>query len=198
MAYATEQIAQALKAAREGKGLSQRALAKLAGVPQSHISKIESGVVDLRLSSLVEIARALGLEVTLVPRKNLSAVQSIVRNSERPAPQRVPGPSPARELQKLQDSLRVALNEYPSVKELAQLQSGARDLRRLVDSHIPDLSTLREATKAVQAFTDSTSHLDELRRSLAEIQHLRNSTVHDVPRVGAVKPVYSLEKDDRG
>jgi predicted transcriptional regulator len=71
-----------LKKARESKSLSQRALAKLAGVPQSHISKIESGAVDLRLSSLIEIARALDVEVMLVPRKAVSAVRSIVRGTE--------------------------------------------------------------------------------------------------------------------
>lgn len=81
MPYTTEQMARNLKAAREAKGLSQRALADLAGVAQSHISKIESGTVDLRHSSLVELARALGLEVMLVPRKTLPAIQSIVRSS---------------------------------------------------------------------------------------------------------------------
>jgi transcriptional regulator with XRE-family HTH domain len=79
MAYSTEQIARALKAARLAKGLSQRALSELAAVPQSHISRIESGHVDLRISSLAEIARALDLEVTLVPRMHLSAVRSIIR-----------------------------------------------------------------------------------------------------------------------
>ena len=81
MAYTTEQIAELLKAARERKRLSQRALSRLAGLPQSHISKIENGAVDLRLSSLVEIARALDLEVTLVPLKSLAAVHSIIRDS---------------------------------------------------------------------------------------------------------------------
>lgn len=81
MAYTTEQMARNLKAARKAKGLSQRALADLTGVPQSHISKIENGAVDLRLSSLIELARALGLEVMLVPRKTLPAIQSIVRSS---------------------------------------------------------------------------------------------------------------------
>jgi predicted transcriptional regulator len=57
MAYSTEQMVKELKAAREAKGLSQRALSELVGVPQSHISKIERGGVDLRLSSFVEIAR---------------------------------------------------------------------------------------------------------------------------------------------
>ena len=61
MSYATEHIAESLKAARERKGLSQRALSAKAGVPQSHISKIENGAVDLRLSSLVELAQSAAL-----------------------------------------------------------------------------------------------------------------------------------------
>ena len=61
--YATEHIASTLKNARRAKGLGQRALGKKAAVPQSHISKIENGAVDLRVSSLVELARALHLEL---------------------------------------------------------------------------------------------------------------------------------------
>ena len=79
MTYSTETMAGELKAARAAKGLSQRVLSERAGVPQSHISRIERGGVDLRLSSLVEIARALDLEVILVPRKHLPAVRSITR-----------------------------------------------------------------------------------------------------------------------
>lgn len=82
MSYATTTITEKLKATREARGLSQRALSRLAGVPQSHISKIENGSVDLRVSSLIELSRALGLELTLVPRNTLSAVNSIVRGSE--------------------------------------------------------------------------------------------------------------------
>lgn len=85
MSYATEHIATTLKAAREARGLSQRALSKTAGVPQGHISKIENGAVDLRLSSLIALARALDLELTLVPRKAVPAVQAVVRSSERTA-----------------------------------------------------------------------------------------------------------------
>lgn len=80
MSYLLEKIAGRLKAVREEKGLSQRALAQLTGVPQSHISKIESGAVDIRLSSLVEIARVLELELELVPRPALPAVQAIIRS----------------------------------------------------------------------------------------------------------------------
>jgi len=86
MNYAITHIIDKLKAERKAKGLSQRNLSKLAGVPQSHISKIESGAVDLRLSSLIQLARALNLEMVLVPRKVLPAVKSIVRSSARNTP----------------------------------------------------------------------------------------------------------------
>jgi transcriptional regulator with XRE-family HTH domain len=76
-----EEIAQALRQARQAKGLSQRALSQRAGVPQGHISNIERGAVDLRLSSLVAIARVLDLEVALVPRKSVPAIEAIVRSA---------------------------------------------------------------------------------------------------------------------
>ncbi|MGE0152100.1 MAG: helix-turn-helix domain-containing protein [Reyranellaceae bacterium] len=72
-------IAKALREARLRKGLSQRALGERAGVPQGHISRIEAGAVDLRLSSLIELARTLDLELALVPRAAVPAVQSIAR-----------------------------------------------------------------------------------------------------------------------
>ncbi len=91
--YTIEHIARELREAREAKGLSQRELGKKAGVPQGHISKIENGAVDLRLSSLVALARTLDLELELVPRKVVPAIKSLARSSladalrERAAPQ---------------------------------------------------------------------------------------------------------------
>ncbi|MDF2096645.1 helix-turn-helix domain-containing protein [Aquibaculum arenosum] len=77
----TEEIAGTLKAARRRKRLSQRALGELVGLPQSHISRIESGGVNLQLASLIELARVLELELKLIPRKALPAVDSAVRMS---------------------------------------------------------------------------------------------------------------------
>jgi HTH-type transcriptional regulator / antitoxin HipB len=73
-----DEIAQALRAARHRKRMSQRALSALTGVPQGHISRIEAGSVDIRLSSLIELARALDLEPMLVPRILLPAVRTII------------------------------------------------------------------------------------------------------------------------
>ena len=81
MGYLNDQILKSLKEARRRKGFSQRELSARSGVPQSHISKIESGAVDLRISSLIALARVLDLELELVPKKSIPAVKSIVRSS---------------------------------------------------------------------------------------------------------------------
>lgn len=81
MTYSNDQILKSLKEARQRKGFSQRELSAKSGVPQSHISKIESGDVDLRVSSLVALARVLDLELELVPKKAVQAIRSIVRSS---------------------------------------------------------------------------------------------------------------------
>ena len=62
------------------RGIARELSAK-SGVPQSHISKIENGAVDLRTSSLVALARVLDLELELVSKKTVPAVKSIVRSS---------------------------------------------------------------------------------------------------------------------
>lgn len=81
MTYLNDQILKSLREARQRKGFSQRELSAKSGVPQSHISKIESGAVDLRVSSLVALARVLDLELELVPKKTVPAIRSIVRSS---------------------------------------------------------------------------------------------------------------------
>lgn len=78
--YALEHLVNTLRAARVAGGLSQREISVKSDLPQSHISRIENGAVDLRTSSLVELARVLDLEVVLVPRRGVPAVRAIVRN----------------------------------------------------------------------------------------------------------------------
>jgi HTH-type transcriptional regulator / antitoxin HipB len=68
-----------LAAARREAKLSQRALGKKVGLAQSHVSKIERGAVDPQLSNLLEIARALGLELMLVPNRLVPAVRALRR-----------------------------------------------------------------------------------------------------------------------
>ena len=92
MSYASKPLIDALKRARTRAGLSQRALSARAGLPQSHISKIENGRGDITLSTLIDLARALDVEVMLVPRKLVPAVENIARGEE-PRAQATPPPA---------------------------------------------------------------------------------------------------------
>ena len=83
MTSAIEPMIRQLRKARGARKLSQRALGAKAGLPQGHISRIEAGEVDLKLSSLVGLARALDLEPMLVPRRQIKAVDAIIRSSGR-------------------------------------------------------------------------------------------------------------------
>jgi HTH-type transcriptional regulator / antitoxin HipB len=73
-----KEIAEKLKRARKEKCLTQAELGKKMGFPQSHISQIEAGRVDLRVSSLQEMARLLDLEPMLIPRALTPAVRALI------------------------------------------------------------------------------------------------------------------------
>ncbi|WP_419660692.1 putative HTH type 3 domain protein [Desulfosarcina variabilis str. Montpellier] len=79
MKYILEHLTKSLQAARKAKGMSQRALSRRTGMPQAQISKIENAAVDLKTSSLVSLARALELEVMLIPRTHIPAVNGLLR-----------------------------------------------------------------------------------------------------------------------
>lgn len=187
-----------LKAAREAKGLSQQALAKIAGVPQSHISKIENAGVDLRVSSLTEISRALDLELALVPREAVPAIKSIVRSTEPVAAQKS-GSALARELNKLESFGDKIAQQQNALKEASQLQSRIHDITRF---KVPDsyLGPIKKLNKQLKAIYEEPESIRLLGNSLDQIQKLRNTLAH-----GASKQlqhirssVYSLEDADDG
>jgi transcriptional regulator with XRE-family HTH domain len=59
--------ARALRWARRRAGLTQRALAERSGVPQSTISRIESGAVDPRVGTLRRLLQACGFDLEVEP-----------------------------------------------------------------------------------------------------------------------------------
>jgi transcriptional regulator with XRE-family HTH domain len=66
-----------LTEARQARGFTQSALAARVGIPQSHLSKIEAGKNDIRLSTLLELTRALDLRVDLVGKKTERPTHSV-------------------------------------------------------------------------------------------------------------------------
>ncbi len=201
MNYTITHIAKKLKVAREAKGLSQRALGKLAGVPQSHISKIENGFVDLRLSSLIELARVLGLELALVPRKMLPAIKSIARGSVRPPKSDVSNDqSTIKELKRIQNIISQFTKENPTIKEFAQIQRQIRDIQNF---KVPatTLETIQNASKALQEYRFDDSDFGSIHKILSEFQSVRNALAHSsvtLPAIENVRSAYSLDDDDNG
>lgn len=81
MSYALSEIGKYLQAARDRSGLTQRAFAEKAGTTQARVSKIENGETDARLSTIIEFARTLDLELMLVPRQHIPAIKAILAHA---------------------------------------------------------------------------------------------------------------------
>jgi HTH-type transcriptional regulator/antitoxin HipB len=73
-----------IKVARVQRGWGQRELGAQIGLPQPHISGIESGEIVPRFDTLLEIVRVLDLDLLLVPRSLVPAVQSLIRAQKQP------------------------------------------------------------------------------------------------------------------
>ena len=75
-------LEQQLAALREARGLSQRQVARLVGVSQPAVAKLESGTVkNLQLKTLVRMVTALGgrLQVKIVPPPHAGGVAGRAR-----------------------------------------------------------------------------------------------------------------------
>ena len=204
-----ENIAQTLKSARQRQGLSQRTLAAKIGVLQSYISKIENAGVDLQTSSLIDIARALELELMLVPRRLIPAVQALQR-------QGVPDTPP-----EFESSVHANLNRVlGSLDRVEALPEGPKALTQL-DAIIQSLRPLRYSAEdgvQIQSLLDRiTNVLKTIHRTAApsadkqigkealrtltqyaqELRAIRNRIVHPSrdQQIRAV-PAYQLDADD--
>ena len=69
-----------LKEARQDRGWSQAELGRRVGLPQMHISGIESGKIVPRFDTLLDLVRVLGYDLLLVPRSLVPAVQGMIRD----------------------------------------------------------------------------------------------------------------------
>lgn len=77
--HAITQLTSRIKQSRLERQWSQTELGERVGLNQKNVSRIEASKQDLRTSTLVELARAVGLELMLVPRAMVPAIQSILR-----------------------------------------------------------------------------------------------------------------------
>ena len=195
MSYNADHLNTALRKARVDRGLSQRKLSLKSGVPQAQISKFENGAVDLRLSSLVALFRALGLELELVPKKAVPAVQSIVRSTTLRAtidPEQIASAQFALDhvLQKLAKRDQRSM-EFERLQEHANFFKEVRIPTDQINSFkrwAKYLKRLQRTPMNSEKVTKLMKRTEELRSQLEHLEALPNQRRR--PR-----PVYSLEEE---
>jgi transcriptional regulator with XRE-family HTH domain len=69
---------------RHRRGWSQAELGQRLGLPQMHISAIETGKIVPRFDTLLDLVRVLDRDLLLVPRTLVPAVQALIRDQRRP------------------------------------------------------------------------------------------------------------------
>lgn len=69
-----------LKESRRARSWSQEELGQRIGLPQMHVSGIESGKIVPRFDTLLDVVRALDHDLLLVPRALVPVVQALVRD----------------------------------------------------------------------------------------------------------------------
>jgi DNA-binding XRE family transcriptional regulator len=72
-----------LESARRAAGISQQQLASRAGLSRMTVQRTESQEIDPKLSTVIEMARALGMDVMLVPTALRPDLENFVRSGGR-------------------------------------------------------------------------------------------------------------------
>lgn len=73
------ELGRLLKQARLAASLTQEQVADLAGISRPRYRDIETGAAAARATTLMNITRALGLEMMLIPQAMVPAVESLLR-----------------------------------------------------------------------------------------------------------------------
>jgi len=191
--YKSEDLIREIRDRRTDAGISQRALAARSGLTQAHISQIETGTLEPGLSSFIDMARALDLEIMLVPKKFLPAVQGILRqtSTEQSTPQ--DGEAALRE---------IGRGERLVIKQ-KQLYGSSADLDRIADAlrffrhaplRKPDLQIVTGAINKLRRYQASPQSKDIVAAIATDLQQLRNRVVHSPSE--APRPAYAIDDED--
>jgi transcriptional regulator with XRE-family HTH domain len=194
--YGLESLTEAIRQARLAKGWSQRDLSARAHLTQAQISRIENGEVDLQVSTLIELARSLDLDLQLVPRSALVAVEAAVRSAEER--------SDERSARNLLATLRIlaerARQIAPEREDIESIASSLHDLEPLAPALrgtflTADLERLRTNLEGFLNYppAERPSHAKTYRDAAAWLKQLRNTLMH-APH--AERPAYSLDDED--
>jgi transcriptional regulator with XRE-family HTH domain len=193
MGYKSEDLVQAMKDRRTAARISQRALSDRSGLTQAHISQIETGSLEPGLSSFIDMARGLDLEVVLVPKKLLPAVRGILRQT--PAEQSSPqaGEAALREISQGERLVAKQKHLYGSSADLDRIADYLRFFRQ-VPLRKSDLETVSKAIKTLKRYQASPQSKHTVATIAADLQQLRNRVAHspsETPR-----SAYAMNEED--
>jgi transcriptional regulator with XRE-family HTH domain len=201
--YSTKQLTQVIHDARIAAGVSQKELATRAGLRQSHLTLIETSSIDPRVSTLLELGRALDLELVFVPRRVLPAVQSLTgAQPKREDNKRLPSVrgTPIRALRHIQSHLAALERVYPDNPEIAQAK---RDTQTLLEAgedlrFIHYRSLRRSVFWLARARTNHDSAKQFIVKAAAQLQELRQTlpqTAHFAQLPSPQPAAYELENE---
>ncbi|WP_412050585.1 helix-turn-helix domain-containing protein [Hoeflea sp. Naph1] len=193
MAYKTEHITQRLRSAREARKMSQRELSARSGLTQSHISQIERGTMEPGLGSLVDVARALDLEIVLAPKKLMPAIRNILDSTS----------TSSDIVRSDQRKLVVRLERWfaqhggvlGSAVEADKFKSSLALLRHLPLSN-EEMDTIKEVTAPLDRWESDPPSGRELSRIVDAIRNLRNAAVHRDRDDVIPRSAYALDEED--
>ena len=83
MSIIVSNVLDELKKARKASGLTHDMLAQRAGVSRMTVQRTEAGKIDPRLSTLLVLARTLGMDLMLVPKSLRPDLEDFVRSGGR-------------------------------------------------------------------------------------------------------------------
>lgn len=194
--HGLESLVAAIRQARLAKGWSQRDLSARARLTQAQISRIENGEADLQVSTLIELARSLDLDLQLVPRSAVTAVEAAVRSAEARSDER----SARNLLARLRRAADEAQKAAPDREDIASIASSLRELEPFASTFrggfmIADLERLRVNLEGFLTYPPAQrpSHAKPIRDAAVWLKSLRNTLVH-APH--AERPAYSLDDED--
>ncbi|UPK00072.1 helix-turn-helix transcriptional regulator [Bradyrhizobium sp. 172] len=189
MSYPSEELVRTVQAKRTQERISQRALAVRSGLTQAHISQIETGRVEPGLSSFIQMVRALELEVVLVPKKLLPAVEGILRSNFNEFSLEE-GPSNL-----FVKAERIVSGQRKRYGSSAALDRIAEYLRFLKQVHLSkaDLNLVQDVVDTLRGYRAEPIPNPVLENSAGVLQGLRNRIAHPVE---APRPAYALDEED--
>jgi transcriptional regulator with XRE-family HTH domain len=193
MGYKSEHLIGQVREVREAFGLSQRALSDRTGQTQSHISQIESGKMEPGLASFIDMARALDLEVVLVPKKLLPAINGLMRAQATPDMHIHAGQPNDKRFARAERLVKKMKSLYGTSADLDRIDEYLRFLRR-VNLSDGEMQVVRGEMDRLERYQASPQSAQVVKDIATALQRLRNTMAHARPSEPG--PAYSLDGGD--